>query len=196
MSVLINLLPDLRQAKLRDKRRRQLASGVAVVIWSVCGGAILLLSIYWGTQKAIIAVKSNSITDKIKQIREVPGLTEALTAQEHLAALPGLYSRRVYISKFLTAYEAANPANLVLNSLALDATNALKVSGTANNYSSVAKLARALEQSNLTVGPGALVNNQPYFTNVAISGVTTDSTSRVAFTIDLAVGTGAVTNGN
>ena len=196
MSVLINLLPDLRQAKLRDKRRRQLASGVAVVIWSVCGGVILLMSIYWAGQKAVISGYSKSIIDKVDQLKKVPNITEALTAQEHLAALPGLYGKRVYLSKFFSAYTAANPADLELSSLTIDETNTLKVSGSAPNYASVAKLARALDQSNLTVGPGALVNNQPYFTSVAISEATRESTGRVNFTINLAVGKGVVTNGN
>ena len=196
MSVLINLLPDLRQAKLRDKRRRQLASGVAVVTWSVCGGAIVLLSIYWGGQKAFIAAKSSSITDKIQQLRDVPGITDALTAQEHIAALPGLYGKRVYISKFLSAYSASNPTEIALSSLTLDATNSLKVTGTANSYAAVAKLARALEQSNITVGPNAQTTNEPYFTNVEITGASADSTGNINFTLDVVVGSGAVTNGN
>ncbi len=196
MSVLINLLPDLRQAKLRDKRRRQLASGVAVVIWSVCGGVIVLLSIYWGGQKAFIASKSSSITEKIQQLKEVPGIIDALTAQEHLAALPGLYSKRVYISKFLNAYSASNPADVALSTLTMDASNALKVTGSANSYAAVAKLARALEQSNLTVGPNALPTNQPYFTSVAITGASAEQTGKINFTLDIVVGLGAVTNGN
>jgi len=196
MSLVINLLPDLRQAKLRDKRRRQLASGVAVVVWSICGGLIVLLSVYWAGQKAVIAGYSKSITEKVSQLKQIPDITDALTAQEHLAALTSLYSQRVYISKFFSIYTAANPAEVALNTLTLDATNALKISGTSVSYASVAKLARALEQSNLTVGPDALVTNQPYFTNVAISGVSADSTGRISFTLDLAVGSGAVTNGN
>jgi Tfp pilus assembly protein PilN len=196
MSLVINLLPDLRQAKLRNKRRRQLASGVAVVIWSVCGGLIVLLSVYWAGQKAVISGYNKSITDKISQLRQIPNITDALTAQEHLAALPSLYSKRVYISKFLSDYSVANPSDVALTTLTLDTTNALKVSGTGSSYASVAKLARALEQSNMTVGPDALITNQPYFTNVAISGVSSDAAGRVSFTLDLQVGQGAVTNGN
>lgn len=196
MSVLLNLLPDLRQAKLRDKRRRQLASGVSVAIWSVCGGVILLMSIYWAGQKAVIAGYSKSITEKVKELQDIPNITEALTAQQHLSALPGLYNKRVYISKFLDTYAAANPTGLALSSLTLDASNALRISGTAGSYASVAKLARALDQSNLTIGPDALVTNQPYFTNIVISGASSESTGGVSFSIDLTVGSGAITYGN
>ncbi len=196
MSILINLLPDLRQAKLLEKRRRQLVSGVSVVIWSVCGGVIVLLSIYWGGQEAIIKNKSANIVRDTKQLREVPGIYDALTAQQHLASLPSLYAKRVYISKFLSAYTASNPADVALTTMALDATNLLKVSGTANSYAAVAKLARALEQSNLTVGSNAAVKNIPYFTNVHIGGVNSGATGKVNFTLDVVVGPGAVTNGN
>ena len=53
MSILINLLPDLRQARLEDGRRKQLVTGVSVSIWVVCGGLLVLLSIYEGGQKIL-----------------------------------------------------------------------------------------------------------------------------------------------
>lgn len=196
MSLLINLLPDLRQAKLRDKRRRQLASGVAVLVWSVCGGVIVLMLIVWGGQKAIIATTSSSISKKVTELKAIPNLTEALTAQEHLAALSGLYDKRVYLSKFFTAYEGANPTDVALSTLKLDESNVLKISGSAKSYAAIAKLARALEQSNQIVGSDGLISGQPYFTDVLIGGASAESSGTIGFSIELVVGTGVLTNGN
>ena len=62
MNVLVNLLPDTRQAKLRDRRRRQMVSGIAVAVWVVCGGVMLLMGLYEGSQKLLIDAQTVSYT--------------------------------------------------------------------------------------------------------------------------------------
>lgn len=193
MNVLVNLLPDTRQAKLRERRRRQLFAGVAVVTWIICGGVIGLLVLYSTSQKLIIASLSNDIRVKKQQLQDVAGLTDALTAQQHLASLPRLYSQRAYLTKFFAAYSEVNPAEVLLSSLAIDASNQLTVNGTAKSYAAAAKLARALEAANVTVGKNAAAGNQPYFTNVEIQSANR-SNDQVSFTLNAMLATG-VTSG-
>lgn len=171
MSILLNLLPDLRQAKLRERRRRQLVAGVSVMIWVVCGAVIVLMSLYVAGQKVIINNLTNSINSEKKQLSDVPNLLDAFTAEQHLASLPGLYSQRVYLTKFFDAYTQANPQDVTLNSMTVDQSNNLTVDGAGKTYASVAKLARALSASNVKVGTGAQASNSPYFTNVQITSV-------------------------
>src|SRR5476649_1828899 len=168
MSLSINLLPDLRQAKLREHRRRQLVTGVSVSIWVACGAVVALLSIYAAGQKVIIATTTKTITNDETSLKSVTGLVDALTANEHLASLPGLYGQRVYLSKFLAAYTQAQPAVATIGSLQIDPQGALTIVGTAPTYADVAKLARALAASNVTVGASASSSNSPNFTNVNI----------------------------
>lgn len=194
MSVAINLLPDLRQAKLKDLRRRQLAVGVGITVWVVCGALVALLSVWAAGQKVVINTLTGSIKEKQEALKQVDGLIDALTADQHLASLPALYAKRVYLSKFFTAYMAASPVDTTISALAIDETNSLKITGTAPSYAQVAKLARALEASNVTVGEGAAVDNDPYFKNVSITGVD-GSDKNVAFTITTTISSGAVTNG-
>jgi Tfp pilus assembly protein PilN len=193
MSILINLLPDIRQAKLKERRRRQLVSGVSVMVWVVCGAIVLLLSVYTAGQKVAIKVLSNSISQKKTELQNVTGLTDALTAQQHLASLGGLYEKRVYMTKFFKAYSEADPTQVTINSLALDAQNAMIVNGNGTSYAAVAKLARALEASNVKVGTGAAESNSPYFTNVTIKNVSSTA-SGVSFTLDATIDT-EVTSG-
>lgn len=194
MSIIINLLPDLRQAKLKDRRRKQLASGISVLVWAICGGVVILLSIYVAGQKVAIGVLSSSIKDKESKLQSISGLTDAMTAQEHLDSLNSLYSKRVYMTKFFDAYTQADPADAVLNSLTVDASNMLTVSGEAKTYADVAKLDRALEASNVSVGQDAKPSNTPYFSSVNITSVSQD-TKGVQYTITAQMAPG-VTEGN
>lgn len=194
MSIIINLLPDLRQAKLKDRRRKQLASGISVLVWSICGGVVILLSIYTAGQKVAIGVLSNGIKDKESKLQSISGLTDAMTAQEHLDSLNSLYNKRVYMTKFFDAYSQADPTDAVLNSLTVDQSNTLTVSGEAKTYAEVAKLDRALEASNVQVGQDAKPSNTPYFTNVTITNVNADAKG-VSYTITAMMGSG-VTEAN
>lgn len=183
MNVLINLLPDTRQAKIAATRRRQLATGIAVLVWLVCGGVIVLLTLYSASQSLLIKQKSAEISVKKTQLAAVDGLIDALTAQQHSASLPGLYSQRVYWTTFFTAYSEVNPQDVSLSSLTIDASNTLTVNGSAKSYAAAAKLARALEAAHVKVGKDAAESNQPYFTQVEIQSANR-SNGRVSFTLN------------
>ena len=187
MSTHINLLPDLRQAKLREKRRRQLVTGVSIAVWVVCGGLILALGIYSAGQKVIIDGYTKSIDDKKDQLSKTPGLIDAMTAQQHLAALPGLYGNRAYITKFLKVFSQADPVDVVLSSVTVDEQNLLTVAGEGKSYATVAKLARALEASNVEVGEGAAPGNNPYFSSVRITSVSHTGANAVGFSLSATV---------
>lgn len=200
MSILVNLLPDLRQAKLRERRRRQLVAGVSVTVWVVCGVVIVLMSLYVAGQKVIINNLTNSINSEKNQLAGVPNIIDAYTAEQHLASLPGLYGQRVYMTKFFDSYTQANPQEVTLSSMTVDQSNMLTVMGTGKSYASVAKLARALAAANVTVGTGANSSNSPYFTNVQITTVRNDGTtvgnkSGVQFSITATLQSG-VTSGS
>ena len=195
MSIIINLLPDLRQAKLRERRRRQLVSGISVLVWAVCIGVVALLSVILAGQEVAKNVLTSNIKDKESKLQNISGLTDALTAQQHLDSLKGLYGKRVYMTKFFDAYQQADPANDVLNSLQLDESNLLTISGVAKSYADVAKLDRALEASNVRVGLDAKSGNEPYFTDVTITNVSEDNQG-VSYTMTATVASSAMEKSN
>lgn len=196
MSTLVNLLPDIRQAKQRDHKRRQMITGISVSVWVICGVVILLLSVYAGGQKVIISNYTKSISDKQEELRQVDGLVEALTAHQHLASLPSLYDKRVYLTKFFAAYSQSNPNSISLTSLQVDNAGALTVIGSAPSFAEVAKLARALEASNVKVGSEASESNSPYFTNVNIGSLDNGERTGVSFTITAVLGSGVTSGEN
>jgi hypothetical protein len=191
MSILVNLLPDLRQAKLRERRRRQLVSGVAVTVWVICGGVVILMALYVAGQKVIIANYTSSINSEKKQLQAVPNLLDAYTAEQHLASLPGLYSQRVFMTKFFDAYSQSDPTVTNLESLTIDSSNTLTVQGVGPTYASVAKLARALAAMNVSIGTSAQADNTPYFSNVQITTVTNAQGKGVTYGISATIGSGA-----
>ena len=194
MSVLINLLPDLRQAKLRAKQRRRLATIGAITVCSISGGLVIVLALYEGAQKLDIRSLTNQITVNKSTLQNTPGLIDALTAQQHLDSLPQLYSQRVYITKFFNAYNQSSPTDITINSLTVDETNVLKVQGAGTSYASVAKLADALAADNVTVGMGANASNVPYFTDISIDQVSKSTDNQVTFGLSANVAEG-VTSG-
>jgi uncharacterized protein YjgD (DUF1641 family) len=201
MSALINLLPDIRQAKLREVRRRQAMSGTAIAAWIVCGIVILGLSLTTATQKVLISKVTTSVSDKKQTLLKTEGLVEALTAQQHLDALPGLYSKRVYMTRFFAALSSSDPSDITLSSMNVDGINLLTVTGEARTYASVAKLARALTFApNLpTIASPTLNTNagiSPYFSNVAITEVSKSSTKGVSFTLQATMEPGVTNAGN
>jgi Tfp pilus assembly protein PilN len=195
MNILINLLPDVRQAKLRERRRRQMASGISVMVWVVCGAVVALMAVYVAGQKVVIANYTNSINSNKAKLQAVSGLVDALTAEQHLASLPSLYEKRIYMTKFFEAYTSASPGDVSLTSMTIDSQNALVVNGVGATYASVAKLARALEAANVSVGTTAAANNTPYFSGVTITNVSSTTAHGVSFTIGATLDTGVTSNG-
>jgi hypothetical protein len=182
VSVLVNLLPDVRQAKLREHRRRQLVSGVSILVWIVSGSVVALLTLYTVGQKAVIYTTTNDIQKNETNLKNISQLPAALTASAQAAALPSLYSQRTFMSKFFAVYEQASPTDITLNAMTTDNQNNLTISGSGPSYAEIAKLARALAASNVNVGTGAATGNTPYFNTVNITSVS-ETGNQVDFTI-------------
>jgi len=180
MSVTINLLPDIRQARLRDQRLRRTVTSLVILVWSVAGGAVLLLFLFSVGQKAANDSLTKQIAAKEAQLQSTDGLLEALTAQQHLAALPSAWKQRVFLTNFFKVYSESNPNDVDLKGLAVTNTNQLNVNGVTNSYQNVTKLAKAMEASSS-------------FTDVAIQSAVLSETG-ISFTLTAGLPT-EVTNG-
>ncbi|HEY6737121.1 MAG TPA: PilN domain-containing protein [Candidatus Saccharimonadia bacterium] len=192
MSVLLNLLPDLRQAKLREQRRRQMAVGISVLVWAACAGVVLVLFLFSAGQAVQIAVHSHNIDDTKTKLQSVSGLTGALTAAQHLNALPELYANRVLFTKFFGAYQDADPLDVTLSSLHVNEANVLTVNGVSKSYAALAKLQRAMELSNVSVGQRASAQNTPYFSNVSLDSAVNTTGKGINFTLSAQVSSEAL----
>ena len=133
MSTTINLLPDIRIAKIKAKNLRHLITGIAVTIW--IAGAILIGSLFLsiGAQSVLISNANDKIVSDTKTISTTPNINEALTFQNKLRSLPGLYAKRTYYSKFMPALVSSLTPGISLGNISYASTGALTISGTASS---------------------------------------------------------------
>jgi hypothetical protein len=186
MSVAINLLPDVRLARIRAQHMRHLVTGIAVAIWIVVGIIVGGLFLGIGAQKLVLSNVNSQIKTDIGSINATPNLNAALTTQQILENLPGLYGGRVYFSKLMPVITAAMPSTLFVSSVTTTTGNAITISGDANSAYTVDQFYEALKASQ-QVGSGAL-----NFSNVTINDVSKDDTGKTSFVLTTTISSGAL----
>lgn len=191
MSTKINLLPDVRLAKLREKTRRHWAISSMFISVIVSAGILIVAFVVLQAQVLTAHNLKNNITSKKQQVASYPNVTTILSAQARLTALPGLYQQRVKTTKLLGILSSIEPTDVDFTAMSVDSAGSLNLSAEGKSYSAAARIARALEQANVSVGSGANANNQPYFTNVQLSAVSLNS-GKTAYTITATVSPGAI----
>lgn len=184
---MINLLPDTRLQKQRAHKRRQLVGTIATVICVVCGGSLLLMFLSVGSEVIIKNRLTTDIAARKAKLDAVPNIIDALTAQQHLDSLPGLYANRAYVTKLFAAYIVANPTDVSLNAVTVNADNSIMATGTGSTYASVSKLVRALEAEKDSKGMNS-------FVSVVIQSAARQS-DNVSFSLNIVMAPG-VTSGN
>ncbi len=187
MSIAINLLPDVRLARLRAQHVRHLVTGIAVAIWIVV--AIIVGGMFGmiGAQKLVLSNVNNQIAKNTAKIQSTSGLTMALTTQSTLRTLPSLYGSRSYFSKFMPVITGAMPANLTISNISSDSTGLLTITGTASSAYAIDQFYEALKLSGSQSAGGA------YFSGVTINGVGKDATTGLdSFTLTATMSPGAI----
>ncbi len=195
MATLINLLPDLRQEKMRNKQRRRLAKLVASGVAGACMAILVVLFLITLGQNVRVSQLSSQIQVNQANLDNVKDLQKVVTVQQHLNSLETLYRQRIYLSKFYGVLSQLEPKEIGLQTLNLDQNNLLTVNGLARNYGSITKFVKALEASNISLGFGADSKNQPNFKDLQLTSVAADASNQVNFAITATMST-EVTSGN
>lgn len=196
MTAKFNLAPEVYQTSQRNKRRRRSVTSIAIVVNVVAVGIVVLALVIIGGQKIAIAVLDGQIKtgqDKVKTYADLP---DAVTAQQHLLSLGNLATQQVYFSRFFTVLQNVAPSGLAVNKATVGSANTLELTGTAPDYNTITKFAKALAAYNVTVGTNASPTQQPYFTNVSLGQVAKDNNNVVTFKLDTQMSNQVTTNGN
>lgn len=171
MSVLINLLPQVHQSRVKDQNQRRLATTASLVVLIFSAVTLLGLFIFTQAQSWTLGRLQKDINERQAQLESTPNISEMLTTQANLAALPGLYSSRVHMTQLFNVLSSLAPIDIRLS--VLDVQNGgVSLTGRASNFSTVAKLVKALEASNIELGSGASKANAPHFTDVTLVSIT------------------------
>lgn len=195
MSVQINLLPDLRQTKLKERARRRLAGVIMSVVVAGCAAVIVLGVGITQAQNLQIRNLTNQIKTDQAQLSATPNIQDMLTVQRNMNSLSMLYGQKVQLSKFFKLLSNIDPKDVVVNHVILDSTNTLDAQGQAKTFTSASKLAQAMMASGVTLGSNASASATPDFTNVTLSNLSADSVGHITFDIKANMSPG-VTSGH
>ena len=189
MSTKINLLPDVRQAKMQDQQRRHLA--ISLVVGSVVGVAAILIVAFVVVQGQHLRINqlTSSISSKKQQVASYPDIKTILSLQAKSDALPGLYSQRTTMTKLLSILSSLEPQDVDFTAVSVTGPT-LSITAEGKSYLAAARIANALKAANVTVGTGAQAGNKPFFTSVNLSAVTL-STDKTGYTITANIDPGA-----
>lgn len=192
--VKINLLPDLRQAKLHEQHRRQLAVSLGVLVCIIVIGVLVVMLAIGVTQKLQISSLTSRINSRQSQLEGISGLTTALTAQQTLNNLPSLYSQRVYFSHLLAVLATLQPSTLSVSNISDSTAGVVTLSGNASNYTTVALFAKALATG--TPNTAQYDKEGSPFSSVTIASVSEgQGTSGVTFSLNATVSSQVLSNG-
>ncbi|HUC86894.1 MAG TPA: PilN domain-containing protein [Candidatus Saccharimonadales bacterium] len=181
MNVRLNLAPEVYQASQRAKQRKQLATSIGVLVSAVSVGIVVVSLIILGGQKVLLAALNNSVKQRQNKVSQYAELGTAATAQQHLQAWSQLAGTQGHFSNFFQILQDFAPQGVAATQVSVDNTNTITMTGDANSYDLVTKFAKALEASNVQVGPSHAATNQPYFTNVQLSNVSNNGSDGIGF---------------
>jgi len=137
MAVLINLLPDIKQQRLRAKRRKRNMLLAAMGIMGVGIALPLISGIAIGTQRLLIEREGTRNQQGIEELKSVENINEALTAQNQLRSIYSLKDNGEDYRGFFTILESAISPNVSIQSIAIDASGVMEISGTAKDVDAV-----------------------------------------------------------
>jgi len=184
MSIQINLLPEARMAKLRNKSKKTRYIAIA----SVVGGSVAAISIVLIMLQVFLVGTFAQGEDKIKNLNadiSKSSTTEQVSAtlQANLASFYTLNNSRTYASRIFSNLFKAVPENIVITSVGIDSKDVISISGTTNSFADVSKFAAVLELYNLNYLPQADLERKAVFTDTLIVSVSKSTDGQVSFSI-------------
>lgn len=196
MSARLNLAPEVYQTSQRQKHRRKVATTAAITVSLIAAGLVVLGLVVVGGQNIYLGTVNAQIKERQEKVRSYSELQDAATAQQHLATLAGLTNSKARFSRFFEVLQQFAPQGVVASKIIISEDNVIEMSGTAKTYELVTKLVKALEAGNVQIGSNAAATNQPYFSNVELSGVSDNGGNQgVSFKVTAKMSS-EVTSGN
>ncbi len=151
----LNLLPDVKKEFLRSQRVKRTVIGISILvtIGAVALTAILFATVYFA-QPGLIAIKSDEIQDRYKELKEVKDIDKYLTIQNQLAALPELHENKAMYSRLFSFLKTLNPAppdNIRLSSLQInEEEKSILFTGTTSSFKSFNVFQDTLRKAQMT----------------------------------------------
>ena len=186
MPKLINLLPDIKQNRLKSQRVKHLTMSIAVFLMIAAIALPVTLFLINQGQKLYVKRIQDQINERQDTVKNTPNITTMLTVKDHMASLPTLYDQRLYVTKLLSYLPSITPSDIRFNNLGIDTSGHIIISGTTLSYSNVDKFYQAMLYAGVNYDPNAIEadpNAAGNFTNVVLESAGGTSGQEVQFTI-------------
>lgn len=179
-----NLLPDVKQAYIKAKRRKHL---IVTSCSSVIGVCLLILALLFGYvnfgQKQHLNALSKDINAQVKNLQDTQDLDKILTVQNQLSVLSSLHDDKPVASRLFTYLTQTTPSEISISKLDVDfQAHTMKVSGSSSTLNNVNQFADTLKFTDYTKGDDEA--KQKAFSDVVLSSFGRTETA-ANFAIDL-----------
>lgn len=167
----INLLPDIKQERLREQRKEQLIKLAAIAV-------IIVMTVAMVVMVTAALLQKRSLVSTQEDISRVRGETESieekddlLGVQTALQELPGLASQKVYLSKMPGVFEQVVPKDVTISNLQYSTDGSLEISGSTSTFRNLYTFIDSLEntEGNVTVD-GETSDSVELFQSVQLTG--------------------------
>jgi hypothetical protein len=182
--VQFNLLPDSKLEFNRTQHTKRLVYTIAIVA-SAASLAILLvtLGIVDGVQRQLMKNAGERVDKANSQLQKL-NISEIITVQNQLKALPGLHQNKHITSRIFNYLPKIIPPNVSVNKLSLDLDkNTMSISGAALSQKEVNTLVDTLKVATYKIGSGSPTLA---FQNVVESGFNLTPTG-AGYTVDMQI---------
>lgn len=134
----INLIPDVKQELLRARQARAYVMSGAVIAGIAAVAIVVLMALYLFTVQAFrSSIADDEITNKGKELNSITDLSNMLTIQNQLAALPAMHGAKNIDSRVFDLLVAINPAapnQIAVSSAKVESTTkTITIEGQATN---------------------------------------------------------------
>lgn len=175
MRVMINLIPEARLAKLRQKRNKRVMTTSAIVLGITVGTIVGTLVFLLGANVAISKTNETTISKLKEDVAKKKTLEqEASTLQEHLASFKDLNNKRLLVNKIFDQFSKTIQGDVKVQSFAVATDYTVTINGVAKTLRSVAGFDKAIEEYNVNFKP----NSYKDFNGALFSDVKITSTSK------------------
>lgn len=174
MRVMVNLIPEARLSKLKQKRNKRVMTTSAIVLGITVGTIIGTLVFLLGANLAISKTNEATINKLKEDVAKKKTIElEASTLQEHLASFKDLNDNRLLVNKIFDQFGKTIQGDVKVQSFAVSADYTVTINGIAKSLRSVSAFDKAIEEYNVNFKPKSF----PDYDGALFSDVKITSTS-------------------
>jgi|GEM_PF-6711314 len=142
----VNLLPDSKLAKLKEKQSRQIALSISTLVIIISLGLPTGLFLIDFALQRVIASKQENINNLRRDFESKDNVQEILTVQNQLQKVADVEANRYYVSNLLSLIEYATPRGAnVVSVVALTGEGTFEIQAQANSIAEANNFIDTLE---------------------------------------------------